>query len=133
MKICEKVMSYAFGEMDAAEEKVFKEHLVGCDACQKEVRFLQLQKEALLPSAAPAEIVENLFAKTTRKKSFFAGLKPALLSTACLCMGVFVFWVGLSPDRAAFDAGEVVAYMSENLDEEYLSFAEELSAFEEEF
>ena len=77
--------------------------------------------------------MEELFAKTTRRKSFFAGWKPALAGIALLGVGIFVVLAGLHPDKTVLDAKEVIAYMSENLDEEYLAFADDLDAFEQEF
>lgn len=135
MKGCEAILLYAQGELSGIDKAQFEEHLASCPACQKELRFLKRMDEALLPPAAPQSVVDGIFTKTTRKKTFFAGLswKPALAATAMLGLGMFIFWVGLQPDKAAFDAREVIAYMSENLDAEYLSFAEDLSAWEADF
>ncbi len=132
---CEEVLLYAQGELNGEEKTRFEEHLSSCPGCQKELAFLKRMDEALVPPSAPQSVVDGVFAKTTRKKTFFAGLhwKPALAATAMLGLGLCMFLAGLQPDKAAFDAREVIAYMSENLDAEYLSFAEDLSAWEEEF
>lgn len=135
MKRCEEVFLYAQGELDGADKTRFEQHLSACPSCQKELSFLRRMDEALVPPAAPQSVVDGIFAKTTRKKSFFAALywKPALAATAMLGLGIFMFLAGLQPDKTAFDAREVIAYMSENLDAEYLSFAEDLSAWEADF
>nr|QGT50707.1 hypothetical protein Elusimicrob1349_1770 [uncultured Elusimicrobia bacterium] len=135
MNGCEQILLYAQGELAGAEKAAFETHLASCPSCQKELLFLRRMDEALVPPAAPQSVVEGIFAKTTRKKSFFAGVswKPALAGAAMLGLGIFVFLAGLQPDKTAFDAREVIAYMSENLDAEYLSFAEDLSAWEEDF
>ena len=133
MKLCENLMLYAQGELEGAEKARFEEHLEKCPSCQKELAFLTQMDEALSAPAAPAGVVEELFSKTTRKKSFLAGWKPVFASTALLGVALFLTFIGLQPDKAAFDASEVIAYMSENLDAEYQSFAEDLAAFEEEF
>ena len=93
----------------------------------------QASESAPVQAPAPAAVVEELFSKTTRRKSFFAGWKPALAGTALLGAGIFMLLAGLHPDKAAFDASEVIAYMSENLDDEYLSFSNDLDLFEQEF
>ena len=133
MKVCNQVLLYAQQELVGAEKAAFEAHLPACAACRAELAFLQRAEEALIPPAAPAAVVEHLFAKTSRKKSFFAVWKPALVSTALLGVGITLFLGGLHPDKTAFDANEVIAYMSENLDEDYRLFAEDLSVFEEEF
>lgn len=56
-----------------------------------------------------------------------------MAGTALLGLGIFVVLAGLHPDKTVLDAKEVIAYMSENLDEEYLAFADDLDAFEQEF
>lgn len=135
MNGCEQILLYAQGELEGADKAAFETHLDVCPACRQELAFLKRMDEALVPPAAPQSAVEHIFAKTTRKKSFFAGLrwKPALTGAAMLGLGIFIFLAGLQPDKTAFDAREVIAYMSENLDAEYLSFADDLAAWEEEF
>ena len=133
MKYCENVMLYASNELDGAEKAEFEKHLQTCAACRAELRLMQRTEEALAAAAAPASVVEDLFAKTTRRKSFFAGWKPALAGTALLGLAMVMALGVLQPDKTAFDASEVIAYMSENLDEEYLNFANDLALFEQEF
>lgn len=133
MKYCENLMLYASDELGAAEKAGFEKHLENCPSCRTELALLRRAEESLVPAAAPEAVVERLFAKTTRKKSFFAGWKPALAGTALLGVGIFMVLAGLHPDKTAFDASEVIAYMSENLDDEYLSFSNDLDLFEQEF
>lgn len=135
MNECEQILLYAQGELAGEEKTRFERHLDECPRCRKELVFLNRVSVALVPPAAPAGAVESVLAKTARKKTFFAGLrwKPALAGTAVLGLGIFIFLAGLHPDKAAFDAREVIAYMSENLDDEYLAFADDLTALEEEF
>ena len=56
-----------------------------------------------------------------------------MAGTALLGLGLVMVLAGLQPDKTAFDASEVIAYMSENLDEEYLNFSNDLALFEQEF
>lgn len=135
MNECEQILLYAQGELAGEEKTRFERHLDECPRCRKELAFLNRVSVALVPPAAPQSAVEHIFAKTTRKKSFFAGFnwKPALAGAAMLGLGIFIFLADLQPDKTAFDAREVIAYMSENLDAEYLSFADDLAALESEF
>lgn len=135
MNGCEQILLYAQGELNGAEKAAFENHLSSCPSCREELTFLKQLDAALIPPAAPQSAVERVFSQTTRKKTFFAGFrwKPALAGTALLGLGIFIFLVGLQPDKAAFDAREVIAYMSENLDDEYQSFADDLSVLESEF
>ena len=133
MKYCEDLMLYASGELDGPRKEAFRQHLQVCASCRAELKLLQRTDEALAAAAAPGSVVEELFAKTTRRKSFFAGWKPAFAGTALLGLGLLTFLARLQPDKTAFDASEVIAYMSENLDEEYLNFSNDLALFEQEF
>ena len=133
MKYCEDLMLYASDELSGERKAGFEKHLDGCPSCRAELAFIRRTDEALAAPAAPVTVVEELFAKTTRRKSFFAGWYPALAGTALLGVGIFVVLAGLHPDKTVLDAKEVIAYMSENLDEEYLAFADDLDAFEQEF
>ncbi len=133
MKYCEDLMLYAANELDSERKAGFEKHLENCPSCRAELAWYHRVDSALEAPAAPVAIVEHLFAKTTRRKSFFAGWKPALAGTALLGVGIFIILAGLHPDKTAFDATEVIAYMSENLDEEYLNFSNDLALFEQEF
>ena len=130
MKPCEDVLLYAQGDLSAAQKMAFETHLETCPACQAELKFLAKLDESLTPPAAPQRVVDQLFARTTRKKSMWARLKWAW--TACAlaaCAGVFLMM--FSPVRQAFDAQELVAYMSENVEDEYSIFAAELTDMED--
>ncbi len=136
MKQCENLLLYTSGELPPQARKAFVAHLKNCAACREELAFLVRTEEALKAPSAPPRPVEALLAKTTRKKSFFAGWKawkPALAGTALVAVGVLAWWVGLPPDKGALQTQEVLAYMSEHLDEEYLTFSDDLKLFEQEF
>ena len=67
--ICEKAVLYVSGELPTDEKAAFETHLKTCASCRAEVALLNKTQEALNPPAAPGAVVENLFAKTTRKKA----------------------------------------------------------------
>ena len=133
MKYCEDLMLYAANELYGERKAGFEKHLESCPSCRAELALMRRMDGARTAPAAPAAVVDQLFAKTTRRKSFFAGWKPVLAGTALLGLGLFMVLAGLHPDKTAFDANEVIAYMSENLDEEYLNFSNDLALFEQEF
>ena len=134
MKPCEQVLLYAQGELTSEEKQAFEKHLAACPACQEEVAFLKKIDEGLVIPAVPAQVVDKLFARTTRKKSVWARFNK-LAWTACgaLAVATGVFLVSVSSPRP-FDAHDLVAYMSStSADDEYTSFAQELTDMENYF
>ena len=132
MKPCEQVLLYAAGELKAQDKAAFEKHLETCPACQGELKFLTKLDEELTPPAVPAHVITQLFARTTRKKSIWARFKWGFTTlAAAACAGVFL--VTFSPTRGAFDAHDLVAYMSTSADDEYTSFAQELTDMENYF
>ena len=78
MKECKQMMLYLAGELNPQEESVFKRHLAACRACRAELTLWQAAQEPGQAPAAPAPVVEALFAKTTRKPKFWqAFFRPA--------------------------------------------------------
>lgn len=133
MKSCEQILLYAQGELNPAEERQFRAHLDTCPACQAEWKFLQKLNEGLTAPSAPQQVVDKLFARTTRKKSLWARFKLVWTATAVgvVCGGIFLAM--LAPARHTFDAQELVAYMNVNAEDEYSAFAQELTDMEDYF
>lgn len=131
MKPCEQVLLYAQGELNRAEKTAFEAHLKACPACREELAFLTKLDEALVPPAAPQQVVDKLFARTTRKKPFWARFKWELAGLTATACGAFV-WT-LLPANQAFNAHELVAYMSASATDEFASFAQELTDMENYF
>lgn len=137
MKPCDKVMLYAYGELPEEERVSFRRHLEQCAHCRAEVKFVQAQQAALHAPAAPAELVDAVFAKTTRRApaiSWFAKLKP-LWSGVCIAILAAGLFTGgwMLEHRPGYDSQEIIAYMADNLDEEYQTFASDLAQMEAEF
>lgn len=124
---CEQVILYANGELEGTEKTAFETHLKTCAACQQELKFLEATQNALTAKAAPEKVIDSLFAKTSRKKKWFAGWKPVIAGICAVgLIGIMVF---PRPDRDTLDR-EVIAYMSENLDADYQTFESDLDLFE---
>jgi len=128
---CENIFLYVNGELDASESAAFKEHLQKCPACRRQLQFLEQADAALAAKAAPEEVVNRLFAKTTRRKHFLTGWKPVLAGVLAASVLGFLFLP--SSDNDAAIRSEVLAYMQYNLDEDYQNFASDLALFESEF
>lgn len=137
MKPCDKLMLYAQGELPEEDRAAFRRHVQQCAHCRAGLKFLQLEQEALLAPAAPAALVEAVFAKTTRRGgaiSWQAKLKPLWsgLFIAVLAVGLFTGgW--MLEHRPGYDSQEIIAYMANNLDEEYQTFASDLAQLEADF
>lgn len=131
---CEKAVLYAAGELTADEKTAFETHLKTCASCRAEVALLNKTQEALIPPrrsrcGGGGVVCQN----NPQKISFWAVWKTVLAGTAVLGVGIFFLLATLHPDRAAFDTTEIVAYMSEHLDEDYQNFSSDLELFEEDF
>ena len=128
MKLCEEVLLYAQGELFASKRVAFEAHLKTCPACQKELKFLAKLDESLTPPAAPQRVVDELFARTTRKKSVWALFKWGWVGVAAAACAAFVWTV--IPTHRTFNASELVAYMNDEVENEYSVFAAELTDME---
>lgn len=94
-------------------------------------KWEQVIGQALAAPAAPAYLVERVFAKTTRRPSWWARYKLALAGgvaavVVAVCMGVGYF------RTPAFSTAELVAYMSQTQADEYATFLSDLDVFETE-
>ena len=133
MKLCEQVLLYQKGALDEAAKQAFEQHLATCASCQGELKFLGKLEEALVPPAAPAGLVDKVFAKTTRKKMWFGAWKKVLAGVAATAVAVVLFVDLHHPSDSTFNAQEIVAYMNADLVEDYQLFDADLSAMEEDF
>ena len=89
-------------------------------------------EQALTAPAAPAHLVEKVFAKTTRRPSWLVRWRKVLAgSMAVLLVGIGVYaW---HQESAPFNHAELVAYMSQTHSDEYATFLSDLELFEQEF
>ncbi|MBR2864655.1 MAG: zf-HC2 domain-containing protein [Elusimicrobiaceae bacterium] len=132
-KECENVTLYFYGELDQEEMTAFKAHLPHCPLCQKELSFLENVQTALVPPAAPQNVVNAVLAQT-KKVSFWQKIfRPALGIGAALAAGVFFLVMGPNPSQTAPDNTDWLAYVSVQSDEDFNNFAQEFEIFENEF
>ena len=128
-------MLYLAGELNPQERAAFKRHLAECRACRAELTLWQAAQEpgqAPAAPAAPAPVVEALFAKTTRKPKFWqAVFRPAWVAWAL--EAVLVAGGLMWQERPGYDSREVMAYMNTHLEEDYQTFALDLAQLEAEF
>lgn len=128
---CENLLFYVQGELDESALRAFEAHLKTCARCQKDLLFVRRADQALAAPAAPGALVDKLFAKTTRKQSFWVRYKTVWLGfVAAAVVGVLFI---PHPDKTPTLNAEVLAYLSENLDADYQTFASDLAEFENEF
>lgn len=132
MKECKNIMLYLAGELNPQERAAFKRHLAKCSVCRAELTLWQAAQEPAPAPAAPAPVVEALFAKTTRKPKFWrAFFRPAWV--ACALAAVLVAGGLMWQERPGYDSREVMAYMNTHLEEDYQTFALDLAQLEAEF
>ncbi|MBR3632442.1 MAG: zf-HC2 domain-containing protein [Elusimicrobiaceae bacterium] len=129
--ICEQAALYFYGEMDAQQAAQFKQHLANCEACRREIAFLQATQEALFPPAAPQAIVERVL--QGKKIPFWKRVyKLALGGALVLILGVYGFF-HLPLNQTEQNNTDWIAYVSVEADTQYQSFVTDFEAFENDF
>ena len=131
--ICEQAPLYFYGELDQQTAAAFKAHLETCAACRKEIAFLAQTQAALVPPAAPQDLVEKVLQKSNKVPFWQRVYKPVLAGLLVVSFIVCGF-IG----RASFQNTEEVnngwlAYVSDELDDEYNNFVLDFESFEKEF
>ena len=120
MNECEKILLYAQHELAPEEEQAMTTHIQTCDTCKKQLAFLNRLDQALVAPAVPADLVDRVLAKTSRKKTVFFSWKK-IIAVAATVLIAAVVWVDVVHQTISdpFTAGEdLVAYMQDNLGEE---------------
>lgn len=130
---CEQAALYFYGELDSAQAAAFEAHLAGCAACRRELQFLQQTQEALVPPAAPQSVVEKVLQRPTAVPFWRRMYKPVLAAALLVGLGLWGVWDRAALGTAAEETPGWLAYVSEELDEEYNTFVTEFEAFENEF
>lgn len=99
------------------------------------MKFNTLQEAisaALVPPAAPAQLVDKVFAQTTRRPAWFVRWRKVLAgSMAALLMGAGVYAIHHRTD--GLNRTELVAYMSAQTSDDYAAFLSDLELLEQEF
>lgn len=128
---CEKWMQYQAGPLTPQQQQAFKQHLAACPACRANAAIMHALPQALAAPAAPAALVEKVFARTTRRVSWWVRYRLALaggVAALLLALGAVHY---LSAPRVP--SLELIAYASEINQSEYTVFSGDLDLFEQEF
>ena len=119
-------------EQGKLSETVWKAHTTACAQCRQTLQLQDAISAALVPAAAPAELVEQVFAKTTRRKNWFVRWRAALVGgVAAVLVAVGLVYNLTQP--SAFNAAELVSYMQQTGQDEYRTFLSDLDILEQEF
>lgn len=95
--------------------------------------FEEAINQALAAPAAPAELVEKVFAKTTRRPPWWVRYKMALAGGVTAVIVAVCVGVGHFVHTPSYDRAQVVMYMSQTEQDEYATFLSDLDLFEQEF
>jgi len=130
--MCEQVPLYFYGELEEKQAANFRIHVVNCPACRKELAFLEQMQAALVPPAAPMEVVEKVLQQAKPLPWWRQFYKPVTALLVCgLC--VWSFLGGPTAQNAEEDDIDLVAYISAEADTQYNQFLADFTAFEEDF
>lgn len=128
---CKQASLFEQGRLD---ESAWQAHAVTCAECGKLKALHEAISAALVPPAAPAELVEKVFAKTTRRRSWLVRWQAVLIGgVAAVLVAVGLVYNLTQP--AAFNPAELVSYMQQNgnTQDEYSTFLSDLDILEKEF
>ena len=127
---CKQVLLYQSGELTPQEAQAFKKHLATCKACQAQIALANAMEQSLTAPAAPAELVEKVLLKTTRRPSLLKRFRIVLagsVAMVALAVGVGMY---VRQQPAATNA-EFVTYMSQTDQNEYVMFSQDLDLLEQ--
>ena len=96
-------------------------------------KWENLISQALEAPAAPAQLVEKVFAKTTRRPSWWVRYKMALVGGVTAVVVAVCVGVGMGSRSVPLDNGKLVVYMSQTQQDEYATFSSDLDLFEQEW
>ena len=123
---CKQWLLFQEGSLSTAD---FKAHTAKCPACQAQAQWDEAICQALTAPAVPANLVERVLAKTTRRKSMWARWRAVLVGgVAVLAIAVGVGVSVMQP--ATFTNTELVAYMSQSTQDDYATFSSDLDLLE---
>lgn len=129
--VCEQAALYFYGELDEKQAAAFRAHVDSCTVCQRELAFLKQTQAALVPPAAPSDLVDKVLLKAKPLPWWRRVYRPALAAVLMCGVGLGVFF-GLHQDQTQTDT-DWLAYVSEQADEEYQNFVADFEAFEADF
>lgn len=131
--VCEQAALYFYGELDEKQTAAFRAHLKDCSNCQRQLAFLEQMQAALVPPAAPEQVVQAVLRKPQAVSFWKRMYKPVLAASLVVCLGVGGFVGRAALQNNATDEPQWLAYVSDELDEEYNYFLTDFEAFEKDF
>lgn len=126
---CKQVLLYQSGELTPQEQEAFKKHLATCKACQAQITLANAAEQGLVAPAAPAELVEKVLLKTTRRPSLLKRFRVVLAGS--VAMVALAVGVGMYVRQGAVTNAEFVTYMSQTSQNEYVTFSQDLDLLEQ--
>lgn len=129
---CKDILLYESGELNAAQRQAFEQHLKTCASCQAQLKLMHSIESSLIAPAAPAALVERVLTRTTRKPTWWARWRTTLAGAMAVVLIAAVVGIRML-QPSSFSHSELVAYMSENVADEYATFMQDLDLFERTF
>lgn len=130
--VCEQAALYFYGELDEKQAAQFRAHLENCPACKRELEFIKQTQAALVPPAAPADLVEKVLRKAKPLPWWQRVYKPAFVAVLMCGLGLGVFF-GLQHHASVETDNDWIVYVSPDTDEEYNNFVLDFEEFEADF
>ncbi len=119
-------------EQGKLTEQAWQQHAKECPSCRETHRLHEALGEALQAPAAPADLVDKVFARTTRRPSWLVRWRTVLAgSMVAVLVAAGAVYHTLQP--RPFSNAELVAYMYQTETDEYGTFLSDLTIFEQEF
>jgi hypothetical protein len=90
MKTCDKLPLYLYNEMNNKEIANFQKHMLNCRKCRQSAQIINKIRDIKVLHSAPPHVIEALFAKTSRKNSFWNLHKTLKAGTIAAAAGLFI-------------------------------------------
>ena len=127
---CKQALLYQSGELTPQEQEAFKKHLATCKACQAQISLASATEQSLTAPAAPAEVVDRVLLKTTRRPTVWSRFRTVFVGSVAAMVALAV-GVGTYVRHQPVTNAEFVMYMSQTSQNEYATLSNDLDLFEQ--
>ncbi len=127
---CKQALLYQSGELTPQEAQAFKKHLATCKACQAQIALASAVEQSLTAPAAPAELVDKVLLKTTRRPTVWSRFRTVFVGGVAVMVALAV-GVGTYVRQQPVTNAEFVRYMSQSTQNEYTTLSNDLDLFEQ--